>query len=105
LTLHAHRQQFAIKRSLEDSDDQALLLIDSQSKLVRVMGRAAQDPSGASLSYAGTSLTVGAAAEISARLPAGRWKFGIQSIAEDGTVAENKIGDVILEADAVRATE
>ena len=105
LTLHAHRQQFAIKRSLEDSDDQALLLIDSQSKLVRVMGRAAQDPSGASLSYAGTSLTVGAAAEISARLPAGRWKFGIQSIAEDGTVAENKIGDFILEADAVRATE
>jgi len=105
LTLHAHRQQFAIKRSLEDSDDQALLLIDSQSKLVRVMGRAAQDPSGASLSYADTSLTVGAAAEISARLPAGRWKFGIQSIAEDGTVAENKIGDFILEADAVRATE
>ncbi len=52
--------------------------------------------------YEGTTLRFTLKAGSSAQLPIGEFKFGIQSIAEDGTVLEPYMGDWVIVPDYVR---
>lgn len=104
LTLSGDKQQFAIKRSPLDTDDEALLFIDTVTGLVTVNGAPAEVHDKASLSYAGTTLTVTVDADITAELPVGRWHYGIQSITTGGVVIENYTGAFVISPDIVRAT-
>ena len=105
LTLDSNKIQFAIKRNSMQDDDDALLLIDTDTGLLRVNGAEATDATKASLSYTGTTLTVTVDPDITAALPYGTWDYGIQSIAAAGTVLEPYGGDFVITADIVKATE
>jgi len=59
-------------------------MIDNISGLLYVNGATALDPSKASLSYIGTTLTVKIDASITAQLPADNFRYGIQSITTAG---------------------
>jgi hypothetical protein len=107
VTLDSNKQQFAIKRNASQPDADAILLIDSETGLLRLNGAAATEAqqAKASLSYAGTTLTVTVDADIVAALPAGSFDYGIQSITAAGVVAEPYSGTFTITADIVRATE
>ena len=107
LTLDDNLIQFAIKRGNDNTDDQALLLIDSDTGLLVLNGVAATVAQNAmaSLTYAGTTLTIAVDAEITAQLPLGSWQYGIQSITAADLVAESYGGRFVITADIVRATD
>lgn len=104
LTLNANKQQFAIKRSSKTPDDKAYLLIDSETGLLVVDGVEASDPTKASLSYVGTTLTITVDADITAELPARSCVYGIQSVSTEGAVSEPYGGTFVITGDVVRAT-
>jgi hypothetical protein len=106
VTLDANKQQFAIKYTNIDTDAEALLLIDSDTGLLYLNGAAVEvaDQGKASLSYAGTTLTVAVDASITAQLPKGNWRYGIQSVTAAGVVNEGYGGTFTVTADTVRAT-
>ena len=100
-------QQLAIKHSAKQSDSAALLFVDSVNGLTVLNGVAqdGEDSSKASLTYDGTILTLTVDASITAQLPAGSLKYGIQSISNNGIVSEPYGGTFHVLADIVRATE
>ena len=100
-------QQLAIKHSAKQSDSSALLFVDSVNGLTVLNGVAqdGEDSSKASLTYDGTILTLTVDASITAQLPAGSLKYGIQSISNNGIVSEPYGGTFHVLADIVRATE
>jgi hypothetical protein len=101
LTLDDNLIQFAIKRKQTDADKHALVFIDNKTGLLVLNGAPAEAGDG-SLLYAGTSLRIRMKAPRTAQLPTDKFKYGIQSIAVDGTVLEPYAGDFILLADTVR---
>ena len=105
LTLDANKIQFAIKKTPGNADSEALLLVDTDTGLLVYNGATATDATKASLSYAGTTLTVTVDAEISALLAVGTWQYGIQQITAGGVVTEPYQGDFTISNDIVRATE
>ena len=100
-------QQLAIKHSAKQSDSAALLFVDSVNGLTVLNGVAqdGEDSSKARLTYDGTILTLTVDASITAQLPAGSLKYGIQSISNNGIVSEPYGGTFHVLADIVRATE
>lgn len=100
-------QQFAIKHSAKQSDSAALLFVDSVNGLTVLNGvtQDGEDSSKASLTYDGTILTLTVDASITAQLPAGSLKYGIQSISNNGIVSEPYGGTFHVLADIVRATD
>ena len=108
LTLDSNQIQFAIKRNSLDTDNEALLLVAKTGGLLRLNGAAvvAGDATKASLTYAGTTLTIAADASITAQLPVGSWRYGIQSVtsATPGVVSEPYGGAFVISSDIVRAT-
>lgn len=107
LTLDANLIQFAIKRHTLDTDAQALLMIDTTIGLLYINGVEATvaQQAKASLSYVGTTLTITVYAEITAQLPVGLWRYGIQSVTAAGVVTEPYGGVFIVSSDIVRATD
>jgi len=103
LTLDSNLIQFTIKRSYEDADAAALLMIDTDTGLLYLNGAAGTAGDG-SLSYAGTTLTIVTKASATAQLPPGTYVYGIQSITAAGAVAESYGGTFVITADRVRAT-
>jgi hypothetical protein len=104
LTLDSNLIQLAIKFTKLDSDEEALLLIDTTTGLLYVNGAAASDATKASLSYVGTTLTVTVDASITAQMSTGNHHYGIQSVTAAGVVAESYGGTFTITADTVRAT-
>ena len=104
LTLDDTLIQLVIKNNANDQDDDAILMIDNVTGLLRVNG-AAGTAGDASLAYAGTTLTVEVAASVTAQLPAGTYRYGIQSIDGSGVVSEVYGGIFTVTADIVRATD
>ena len=100
-------QQLAIKHSAKQSDGAALLFVDSVNGLTVLNGvvQDGEDSSKASLTYDGTILTLTVDASITAQLPAGSLKYGIQSISNNGIVSEPYGGTFHVLADIVRATD
>lgn len=107
LTLDGNLIQLAIKETKLEADAQALLLIDTATGLLYVNGAevGVEDQGKASLSYAGTTLTVKVDASITAQLPTGNHHYGIQSVTAAGVVSESYGGTFTITADTVRATE
>jgi len=103
LTLDSNLIQFTIKRSYEDADASALLMIDSDTGLLYLNGAAGTAGDG-SLSLASTTLTIVTKASATAQLPPGTYVYGIQSITAAGAVAESYGGTFVITADRVRAT-
>jgi len=100
-------QQFAIKYNAAHPDSAAILFVDSTGGLT-VLNGIAQDgdnTSKASLVYDGAILTITVDASITAQLPVGAWQYGIQSIADNGIVAEPYGGSFRVLADVVRAID
>ena len=106
LTLDSNKIQFTIKRELGDTDAESLLLVDTTTGLLYINGVAATlaQNADASLSYTGTTLTIAVDASITALLPIGSWRYGIQSVTAAGVVSEPYGGTFVITADAVRAT-
>ena len=102
LTLYSTKIQFALKNSYSDTDADAVLFIDTTTGLITVNG-AVGTAENASLTYVGTTLTVVVDAEVTALLPAGGYKYGIQGIGATGLVQESYGGDFIITSDVVRA--
>lgn len=102
LTLYSTKIQFALKNSYDDTDADAVLFIDTTTGLITVNG-AAGTAAQASLTYVGTTLTVVVDAAVTALLPAGGYKYGIQGIGATGLVQESYGGDFIITSDVVRA--
>jgi len=110
VTLYTHKQQFAIKKNSGDTDEEALLFMDSVDGLLVLNGVAITDPDDrelASLVY--TDATNKARVEvdpsISAQLAAKEREWGLQSVNDDGAVSEHYIGVFNITADIVRASE
>ena len=103
LTLDDTLIQLVIKNNANDQDDDAILMIDNVTGLLRVNG-AAGTAGDASLAYAGTTLTIEVVASVTALLPVGVYHYGIQSIDGSGVVAETYGGTFTITADMVRAT-
>jgi hypothetical protein len=104
LTLDSNKQQFAIKRNAGDLDAQALLLVDSATGLLTLNGVSSGLTAGdASLVYAGTTLTLTVKPNITAQIPSGAWKYGIQYVTAAGVVEEPYGGTFTVQADVVRA--
>ena len=104
LTLDANKIQFAIKKTVGNEDSEALLFVDTDTGLLIVNGAAATDATQASLTYTGTTLTIETDAEITALLPVGDWRYGIQSITAGGVVSEIYGGTFTITADISKAT-
>ena len=104
LTLDSNKIQLVIKRTVGNEDSESILFIDTTGLLV-INGAVAPDATKASLTYTGTTLTVVAAASVTAQLPAGDWKYGIQSISALGVVSEIYNGTFTITADTAKATE
>ena len=104
LTLDSNKQQFAIKNSASDTDAEALLLVDSDTGLLYLNGSSDVTAGNATLSLAGTTLTLTVAASVTAQLDRGTFSYGIQGVAADGTASESYGGTFTITADVVRAT-
>ena len=110
VTLYTHKQQFANKKNSGDTDEEALLFIDSEDGLLVLKGVAITDPTVqalASLVYtdAINKARVELDPSISAQLAAKERDWGLQSVNEEGVVSERYIGVFNITADIVRATE
>jgi hypothetical protein len=104
LTLDSNKQQFAIKRNAGDLDAQALLLVDSATGLLTLNGVSSGLTAGdASLVYAGTTLTLTVKPNITAQIPSGAWKYGVQYVTAAGLVEEPYGGTFTVSPDVVRA--
>lgn len=103
LTLDSNKQQFAIKRHAGDADSAALLFVDSDDGLLYING-AAGTAGDASLSYAGTTLTLTVKPAATATIPTGTHLYGIQSVTAAGVVNEAYGGTFTVQADVVKAT-
>ena len=117
LTLDPNLIQFAITKPLVRSaildkvppfnpaqpDAAAILLIDTDTGLLRLNGKQALDPALGGLAYVGTTLTITLAAEITAQLAPGVYNYGIQSINAGGIVSEPYMGHFTVIEDVVRA--
>lgn len=104
LTLDSNLIQFAVKRSKYDSDEESLAFIDTDTGLLYLDGAEGVAGDG-SLEYEGTTLWIRLKAAASATLPIGRFVYGAQSVAADGTVVEPYSGEFVILSDAVRAVE
>ena len=102
LTLDANKQQFVIKRNVQDADTAALLFVDSATGLIYING-AAGTASDATLVYAGTTLTLTVKPGATAQLPVGTFHYGIQSVTAAGAVEEPYGGTFTISGDYVRA--
>lgn len=102
VSLPAAKQQIAIKQNHAQKDSQALLFIDTAGDLLVVNGKALDDHSGASLTYAGDTLTLKLDAEITARFKPGTYIYGIQGIASNGSAVEPYGGVFTIVPDVVR---
>ena len=105
VTLDANKQQLIIKRSRDDPDSAALLMIDSDDGLIILNGSTDVTAADASLSYAGTTLTPTVEASITAQLPDGTFVYNIQYVTAAAVVKEPYGGTFVITADGVRATE
>jgi len=107
VTLHAHKQQFIIKKRLTDPDENALLFVDSISGLLVLNGVSdGLTAADASLTYVGTKLTLHLEAKYSAQLPGiSNAKYGAQGLTVDGKVDEPYRGTFEILEDAVMATD
>ena len=101
LTLDANKQQFTIKKSRDDADASALLMIDDTG-LVYLNGAAGTSGDG-SLSYTGTTLTITVKASATAQLPKGTYVYNIQYVTAAGVVEEPYGGKFVITPDGVRA--
>lgn len=105
LTLDANKQQFMLKRKVQDPDADAILFVDSATGLITLNGVSTGLTAGdASLVYAGTTLTLTVKTGATAQLPVGTFHYGIQSVTAAGVVEENYGGTFTITADIVRAT-
>ena len=105
LTLDSNKQQFALKRKLQNTDADAILFVDSATGLITLNGVSTGLTAGdASLVYAGTTLTLTVKANVTAQLPVGVWHYGIQSVTAAGLVEEPYGGTFTVTSDIVRAT-
>lgn len=102
LTLDANKQQFVVKRNVQDADTASLLFVDSATGLIYING-AAGTASDASLVYAGTTLTLTVKPGATAQLPVGTFHYGIQSVTAAGAVEEPYGGIFTISGDYVRA--
>lgn len=102
LTLDANKQQFVIKRNVQDADTAALLFVDSATGLIYING-AAGTAGDATLVYAGTTLTLTVKPGATAQLPVGTFHYGIQSVTAAGAVEEPYGGIFTISGDYVRA--
>jgi len=103
VTLDANKQQFFIKNNKDDADSASLLAIDSTGLLI-LNGSDDVSAGDASLSYAGTTLTVTVKGSITAQLSAGTFYYGIQYVTAGDITKENYAGVFIITKDIVRAT-
>ena len=106
MTLNTTKQQLAIKRNAHDLDADAILFVDSVTGLLTLNGvSTGLTPTDAVLTYAGTTLTLTIDdASITAQLPVGVLKYGVQGIDAAGKVAETYGGTWTINADIVMAT-
>ncbi len=102
LTLDTNKQQFVIKRNVQDADTAALLFVDSATGLIYING-AAGTAGDATLVYAGTTLTLTVKPGATAQLPVGTFHYGIQSVTAAGAVEEPYGGTFTISGDYVRA--
>jgi len=102
LTLDANKQQFVIKRNVQDADTAALLFVDSTTGLIYLNG-VAGTASDATLVYAGTTLTLTVKPGATAQLPVGTFHYGIQYVTAAGAVEEPYGGIFTISGDYVRA--
>jgi len=102
LTLDTNKQQFVIKRNVQDADTAALLFVDSATGLIYING-AAGTAGDATLVYAGTTLTLTVKPGATAQLPVGTFHYGIQSVTAAGAVEEPYGGIFTISGDYVRA--
>ena len=102
LTLDSNKQQFVIKRNVQDADTAALLFVDSTTGLIYLNG-VAGTASDATLVYAGTTLTLTVKPGATAQLPVGTFHYGIQSVTAAGAVEEPYGGIFTISGDYVRA--
>jgi hypothetical protein len=105
LTLDSNKQQFMIKRRTQDADADALLLVDSATGLKTLNGvSTGLTAADATLVYVGTTLTLTVKASVTALLPVGVWKYGVQYVTAAGLVEEPYGGNFTISADVVRLT-
>lgn len=102
VSLPAAKQQIAIKQNHAQKDSQALLFIDTAGDLLVINGKVLDDHSGASLTYAGGTLTLKLDPEITARFKPGTYIYGIQGIASNGSAVEPYGGVFTIVPDVVR---
>jgi len=92
------------RANLEDIDD---ILEDTATTLpaeINAVAATVAQNAKASLTYASTTLTIAVDPDITAELPVGSWRYGIQSVTAAGVVVEGYSGTFVVTADAVRAT-
>jgi len=105
LTLDANKQQFMIKRNDKEPDSTALLLVDSETGLLTLNGvSSGLTAADATLVYAGTTLTLTVKASVTAQLPEGTLRYGVQYVTAAGLVEEPYGGNFTITADVVRLT-
>jgi len=105
VTLDTNKQQFMVKKNSNDTDNEALLFVDSASGLLRLNGAAVTDATKASLSYATTVANPVVDTDVTDKLPPGEWHWALQGVTAAGVVKEPYSGVFTLTADYVRATE
>lgn len=95
--------QMAVKSNVGMRDDQSAIFLDSTTGLIYLdkdNGNAADG----SLVYADGNLILTLAAAATAKLCAGNFRYGIQSVSAAGKVVEKYQGDFIIYNDIVKAT-
>ena len=95
--------QMAVKSNAGMRDDQSAIFLDSTTGLIYLdkdNGNAADG----SLVYAAGNLTLTLAAAATAKLSAGNYRYGIQSVSQAGKVTEKYQGDFLISNDIVKAT-
>jgi hypothetical protein len=105
LTLDDNLIQFVVKKSPTEQDSQAYLKIDNVTGLRVVNGSEATDATKASVTYAGSALTIQVDADITSVLTAGTWFYGIQYITSSGLVSEPYGGSFTILKDIVRSVQ
>ena len=105
LTLDDNLIQLSIKTSKSKTDAESILMIDTTTGLLYVNGKVGT-AGDASLSYAGTTLTVVVDASVTDDLEYSNCLYyGIQSITAGGVVSEVYGGTFVITNDVVRAVE
>lgn len=107
VVLDSNKQQFAVKRSYDSSDNAALLFINSITGLLRANGLEVTDSTKASLNYDSETLelTITVHSSITSELPVKECVYGIQSITSGSVVSEPYMGTFNIIGDVVNASE